>query len=495
MEYSSYLIRHLIRSISDRRVYIYCLCICCGTAQINMQAQVLYGVMHNGGQYGDGAIFKYYVANDSFVKIHDFDGIDGANPYASLVKGADDKLYGTTQAGGLGGGGGVIFQYDPVGNTYTKKYDFGSAPGLNGLHPDGTMVQFSNGKFYGTTYSNGLFMGSGSLYEYDPATDSVKFLHFFASALSQTPGPYYPVTGMTILNNKLYGVSLGGGDTALGLTYGVIFSLDPSDGSYKDEFYLTDSDGFNSQGGLSVANGKLYGMASSGGVISGSHYGGTIYEFSVSDSSLTLKYDFTPASGISPTCKLFLANNGKMYGTTSYSDTSIRATLFQYDTALNTVTVMHAFNSISFDGDAPNGGVIQASNGLLYGMTKYGGSNGDGTIYSYNYNTNTYKKLMDLNSNTGTTPFGDFIEVNETTGIRNVAAPNNLIIYPNPTQTSICISASTPIGDIVISDLLGQVVYSGSHDTDHAVIDISHLSSGVYVIKANDNRVYKIVKE
>ena len=43
--------------------------------------------------------------------------------------------------------------------------------------------------------------------------------------------------------------------------------------------------------------------------------------------------------------------------------------------------VVHSFNSPAADRSLPLGGVMQASDGLFYGMTYLGGANGRGTIY------------------------------------------------------------------------------------------------------------------
>jgi uncharacterized repeat protein (TIGR03803 family) len=47
------------------------------------------------------------------------------------------------------------------------------------------------------------------------------------------------------------------------------------------------------------------------------------------------------------------------------------------------VTILHSFGdkSVRNDGSTPTGGLIQASDGNLYGTTMYGGANGSGTAY------------------------------------------------------------------------------------------------------------------
>jgi len=44
-----------------------------------------------------------------------------------------------------------------------------------------------------------------------------------------------------------------------------------------------------------------------------------------------------------------------------------------------TFTVLHSFDGT--DGDQPYAGLVQATNGNLYGTTRYGGAHNDGTVF------------------------------------------------------------------------------------------------------------------
>ena len=57
----------------------------------------------------------------------------------------------------------------------------------------------------------------------------------------------------------------------------------------------------------------------------------------------------------------------------------------------------------------PAGGLIEVS-GILYGTTRSGGTNGDGTIYSFNLSNNTLTTLIELDETvTGKTPYGSLL--------------------------------------------------------------------------------------
>ena len=81
-------------------------------------------------------------------------------------------------------------------------------------------------------------------------------------------------------------------------------------------------------------------------------------------------------------------------------------------------------------------------------------------------------------------------------GINEIAAPSqDFILYPNPAHDDIMITASAPINSIVISNLLGQPVFSGSYSATSAVISTSALPPGLYIARINGNVIGKFVKE
>jgi uncharacterized repeat protein (TIGR03803 family) len=90
--------------------------------------------------------------------------------------------------------------------------------------------------------------------------------------------------------------------------------------------------------------------------------------------------------GSNPTSSLIQANDGNFYGTTSRggggsgSDTR-GGTVFKI-TAAGTITTLHSFDCS--EGCEPQSGVIQASDGNLYGTTS-GGGVGRGSLQDHTY--------------------------------------------------------------------------------------------------------------
>lgn len=72
---------------------------------------------------------------------------------------------------------------------------------------------------------------------------------------------------------------------------------------------------------------------------------------------------------------------------------------------------------------------------------------------------------------------------------------NELSVYPNPTTTTLTITAKDGIKTVVISNLLGQTVYSHYYNAQQVQVDVADLLTGVYLVKVNGTEVWKFVKE
>ncbi|MEI6816735.1 MAG: T9SS type A sorting domain-containing protein [Bacteroidota bacterium] len=82
------------------------------------------------------------------------------------------------------------------------------------------------------------------------------------------------------------------------------------------------------------------------------------------------------------------------------------------------------------------------------------------------------------------------------TGINEINSINTLTISPNPTANTITIHQNnySPNQQVMITDVLGNKVYSHAINTATETIDISHLSSGIYFYEVSGKRG-KIIKQ
>lgn len=69
--------------------------------------------------------------------------------------------------------------------------------------------------------------------------------------------------------------------------------------------------------------------------------------------------------------------------------------------------ILHTF--LKYDGDRPVSGVVQASDGTLYGTTYYGGAHGTGTIFCMDANGDNFRVLHSFRHDTGFHPYAGVI--------------------------------------------------------------------------------------
>ena len=398
----------------------------------------LYGMTAWGGSGNVGVIFSFDPSSSIFAKLKDFEAPDGIHPAACLMQASDGKLYGMTSnydhdgGGVIFGGAGVIFSFDPSSSTYAKLKDFSSDNNVawpntysNGARPYGSLMQASDGKLYGMTAwggSNDLLDGGGGvIFSLDPSTSTytkLKDFDFYINGVT----PYGSLIQAS--DGKLYGMTNGGGSNAVG----VIFSFDPSTYAYtklKDFDYINYIDGRSPYGSLiQASDGKLYGMTSDGGSIGC----GVIFSFDLSTSTYTKLKDFDGINGCCPYGSLVQVSNGKLYGMAYHGGINDRGVVFSFDLSTSTYTKLMDFDGTN--GANPDGNLMQASDGKLYGKTNYGGSNNGGVIFSFDPSTSVFTKLKDfnfVNSTMGSYGSG-FIEVS------NIASVSiNITEGVNPT--------------------------------------------------------------
>jgi len=113
----------------------------------------LYGVTtHNvlGGFQFYGTIFKV-TTNGTLSALYPLNFGDGSYPSASLIQASDGNFYGTTEFGG-DSGNGTVFRISPNA-AFAKLVNF-DGPDL-GAHPRAALVEGPDGALYGTANSGG----------------------------------------------------------------------------------------------------------------------------------------------------------------------------------------------------------------------------------------------------------------------------------------------------------------------------------------------------
>jgi uncharacterized repeat protein (TIGR03803 family) len=112
-------------------------------------------------------------------------------------------------------------------------------------------------------------------------------------------------------------------------------------------------------------------------------------------------YDFVQSSGAGPAGPLVQGTDGNFYGTTAYGgDANGDGVVFKI-TSSGKYTNLHTFDGT--DGKTPTAGLVQASDGNLYGVTSAGGTNGIGTLFKIT-TAGVFTKLVDFTTTDGSSP-------------------------------------------------------------------------------------------
>lgn len=355
----------------------------------------LYGMTSTGGSTSNGVIFSFDPADNSYIVVKNFDGTNGSHPYGSLLQANNGKLYGMTLLGNTNGA--VLFSFDPSNNTYSKLSDLGS------INPRGSLIQASDGKLYAMTV-NGGNNNNGLLISFDPSTSNLVFAGVFSGNGSTGLGSSGDLIQAS--NGKLYGLTTGGGSSG----NGVIFSIDPTVIPLVSGFAKVKDfngiDGATPHGSLIQANdGKLYGMTLDGG----SSNNGVIFSFDPANNAYSKTKDLgSNAFGNYPTGSLTRGLDGKFYGMTTNGGSMGVGVLYSFDPVNNTFAALHSFDVIN--GANPNGSLIRDSTGKFYGMTTYGGNTNNGVIFSFDPSTAAYIKLKDFDGTIGANPYGSLVK-------------------------------------------------------------------------------------
>jgi uncharacterized repeat protein (TIGR03803 family)/ELWxxDGT repeat protein len=97
---------------------------------------VLYGMTTEGGTFDQGIVYRLNVDGSGFAKLHDFSGADGSIPSGALTHDRDGNLYGMTSYGGAHEMG-VVFKIHSRGTGFVKLFDFSAT---SGGRPNGSLV-------------------------------------------------------------------------------------------------------------------------------------------------------------------------------------------------------------------------------------------------------------------------------------------------------------------------------------------------------------------
>ncbi len=385
----------------------------------------------------DGAsstLYKIKIDGTGYQLLHTFNSAaDGSfDDYSAVCITATGRLFGQCNYGGVGNRG-TFFSLKKDGSSFILHQSFDNSGSGGSPARYGAPVH-NNGKIFFANTDGGI-NNSGVLFSFDTTTlVLVPILNFPAGDSNRA------VIQPKIANNTIIGLSKNGlyrlnpdgsnfekinsfpyandNYTILQqLTYSLstnkIFYI-ADGGAYKNGYLLkmdatalTNFDvhdfgnvpgGYNPTGIFKAPDGKLYGIAQSGGAAGG----GTIFKMNTNGSGFQTIYDFTGANGQLPIGQLLHAADGRLYGVcnrSGISGLSDNRLIFGINTDGTNYTVLKIFTAAAADGRVV-GELTEGIAGSLYGVTGPWGDRDDehSIIFKIATNGTGYMVLKTFNT-------------------------------------------------------------------------------------------------
>jgi uncharacterized repeat protein (TIGR03803 family) len=224
-------------------------------------------------------------------------------------------------------------------------------------------------------------------------------LHSFAGYPSDGD---YPVAGLLLSGNTLYGTTGNGGSNQNYYSQGgTVFRVN-TDGS---GFTILNSfgdppDGSFPRAGLTLAGNTLYGTCSQGGT----NGRGTVFAVNTDGTGYGTLHSFNPSADGSASFGILLLSGTSLYGTTSGDGLYSGGSVFAINTDGRNFTVLHFFTNAEYggtDGVLPRGDLILSGN-TLYGTCSDGGTYNGGTVFAINTDGTDYRIVFNLGVGVGT---------------------------------------------------------------------------------------------
>jgi uncharacterized repeat protein (TIGR03803 family) len=285
-------------------------------------------------------------------------------------------LFGMTPYGGVSNRG-VVYKVDLATTNFSLLHSF---TGPNGRNPLGLLLQYGT-NLYGMTTLGGT-NDAGVVFRIGTNGAGYTVLHHFDGA-NENDGAT-PWGALAESGGVLYGTTYNGGIT----NRGVVFSINPDGSGYVNlhRFLGGAGDGKHPKAGLLIDGGKLYGTTSEGGF----NNAGVVFSMALNGSGYTNLCEFTgqAGNGMNPSAGL-IKKGSYLFGTLHGVQTTAGST-FCVHTNGGTVNFMWFFTGTATDGADPFSALVEHDT-KVYGVTRYGGSNSAGTVYSLGaWKTNQY---------------------------------------------------------------------------------------------------------
>ena len=119
----------------------------------------------------------------------------------------------------------------------------------------------------------------------------------------------------------------------------------------------------------------------------------------------------TTNDGSEAHASLTQASDGRLYGVTALGGSSGQGTVFSINPDGSGYTLLKSFTGN--DGASPYRGLIEGTDSLLYGTTKFGGNSGNGTVFRMAKDASFYQVLVHFNIGNGSHPWASLLQASD----------------------------------------------------------------------------------
>src|SRR6266850_2055785 len=243
-------------------------------------------------------------------------------------------------------------------------------PNQSAGNPTAELIEASDGNLYSTTPLGGTW-GLGTVFRISKDGSGFLIVHSFAGT---NDGTMPTAAVIEAGDGMLYGVASKGGQFG----FGTVFRLNKDGSNFIVLKHLAGAvDGAYPEARLlEASDGFLYGAASGGGT---NDYG-TLFQLSKDGSTFTSIFQFAGTNGANPEAGLIEASDGRLYGTSISGGTTNCGVVFGLNKDGTGFTVLRnlgpnfvpGFNFSSTNGVASRGRLVEGTNGLFFGTASGG---------------------------------------------------------------------------------------------------------------------------
>jgi uncharacterized repeat protein (TIGR03803 family) len=344
------------------------------------------------------------------------------------------------------------------------------------------------GIYYGATSDHLLYLNpSGTIL----GSDELSGVHGIGPGISATLGVYAVTNGGNVYLTLL-GVTDGWSQWSDGGCYyggcGTVFAVNFSVAAFAMHQF-SGPDGALPEGPpMAASDGHFYGTT----VYGGAYSNGVVYR--VDPNSFTLLHSFNGGTDGAHPYGGLLQGTGPyayyLYGTASSGGAYGQGTVFRVSRTDGTLINLHPFAG-NPDGAAPMAGLIRGSDGYFYGTTKYGGSNGNGTVFKMSLSGTTFTNLHSFTGGTGgANPTTRLVQAADgfLYGVALSGANGSGTVFRISTTGSFSVVGPCPNENYLASELvqgtnaalLGTTTYGGDAGIDGCLYSISPINPATY---------------